>query len=351
MSVYTPLTLTISNVNYFSQYDYLGVVMNIWTLGDAVVDLLPLEGMRYQACAGGAPFNVAVGTARLNCQSGFIGRVGDDELGHFLLKTLNDSGVSTKCMQFDHEHSTSTVLVSLGNSGERGFTFLTKSPADQYLTVQALPIFCDDILHFCSLALVAETSRETLDIAIESVKNNGGLLSFDVNLREQMWNDKEEMLSIVRHFATQADILKLSEEEWYWMAGTHDFTKALDDLKMLPAQLKIVTYGDQGSMVLWSDMIIHFNGYSVNSIDTTGAGDAFIAGLLASIAQGGMPQNFSYLRQAITLASACGALATTQKGAVTALPDTKTLNTFISNYSSPDYEIKNLSVDDLSFIP
>lgn len=57
--------------------------MNIWTLGDAVVDLLPLSDMQYQACAGGAPFNVAVGTARLRSQSGFIGRVGDDDFGHF----------------------------------------------------------------------------------------------------------------------------------------------------------------------------------------------------------------------------------------------------------------------------
>lgn len=60
--------------------------MNIWTLGDAVVDLLPLSDMQYQACAGGAPFNVAIGTAHLGSQSGFIGRVGDDDFGHFLKK-------------------------------------------------------------------------------------------------------------------------------------------------------------------------------------------------------------------------------------------------------------------------
>lgn len=225
--------------------------MNIWTLGDAVVDLLPLSDMQYQACAGGAPFNVAIGAARLGCQSGFIGRVGEDDFGYFLKKTLSDAGVSTESLQLDNQHRTSTVLVSLGRAGERGFTFLTNPSADQFLTPDALPDFSDDILHFCSLALVAETCRHTLVTAISHVKQRGGLLSFDVNLREQMWPDKHEMLETVRHFAAQADILKLSEEEWHWMTGSHDFSHALNALNALPAQLKVVTYGEQGAMVPW----------------------------------------------------------------------------------------------------
>lgn len=314
--------------------------MNIWTLGDAVVDLLPLSDMQYQACAGGAPFNVAIGAARLGCQSGFIGRVGEDDFGYFLKKTLSDAGVSTESLQLDNQHRTSTVLVSLGRAGERGFTFLTNPSADQFLTPDALPDFSDDILHFCSLALVAETCRHTLVTAISHVKQRGGLLSFDVNLREQMWPDKHEMLETVCHFAAQADILKLSEEEWHWMTGSHDFSHALNALNALPAQLKVVTYGEQGAMVLWRDSVIHFDGYTVNSVDTTGAGDAFVAGLLAWIAHRGMPQNVEQLHQSIAQASACGALATTRKGALTALPDTNALNTFITRFSLPDYEVK-----------
>lgn len=161
-----------------------------------------------------------------------------------------------------------------------------------------------------------------------------------MNLREQMWPDKHEMLETVRHFAAQADILKLSEEEWHWMTGSHDFSHALNALNALPAQLKVVTYGEQGAMVLWRDSVIHFDGYTVNSIDTTGAGDAFVAGLLAWIAHRGMPQNVEQLHQSIAQASACGALATTRKGALTALPDTNALNNFITRFSLPDYEVK-----------
>lgn len=78
------------------------------------------------------------------------------------------------------------------------------------------------------------------------------------------------MLKMVRHYSSQADILKLSEEEWYWMTGTHDFALALDALKAFPAQLKVVTCGAQGAMVLWQNNVIHFNGYTVDSVHTTG---------------------------------------------------------------------------------
>ena len=115
--------------------------MNIWTLGDAVVDLLPLSNMQYQACAGGAPVNVAVGAAKLGCQSGFIGRVGEDSFGNFLKESLDEYGVNTHHMQFDDKFRTSTVLVSLATNGEREFTFLVNPSADQFLTLDSLPHF------------------------------------------------------------------------------------------------------------------------------------------------------------------------------------------------------------------
>lgn len=97
--------------------------MKIWTLGDAVVDLMPEGKMQYTACAGGAPVNVAVGAAQLECDCGFIGRVGDDPFGHFLQNTLAQKDVDTQHMQFDAVHQTSTVVVSLGDNSDRSFTF------------------------------------------------------------------------------------------------------------------------------------------------------------------------------------------------------------------------------------
>lgn len=304
----------------------------VWSLGDAVIDLLPFGEMNYRACAGGAPANVAIGIAKLGLPSGFIGRVGNDPFGHFMEKTFCEHHVDCQSLEKDEEHRTSTVVVDLGENGERSFTFLVSPSADQFLSEQALPDFNQDILHFCSLALVGTTCRQTLKQAIEKLSDKNGLISFDINLREQMWQDKNEMRTIITQFCHDADILKLSDEELFWLTESQDWHVALDKLQQhYNAPLKLVTKGRDGSIVLWQGKTFIFDSFHVNSIDTTGAGDAFVAGLLSSIASSGMPEDKLMLESMMTIASACGALATTKKGALTALPDSSFLQSFISD--------------------
>lgn len=304
----------------------------VWSLGDAVIDLLPFGEMNYRACAGGAPANVAIGIAKLGLPSGFIGRVGNDPFGHFMEKTFCEHHVDCQSLEKDEEHRTSTVVVDLGVNGERSFTFLVSPSADQFLSEQALPDFNQDILHFCSLALVGTTCRQTLKQAIEKLSDKNGLISFDINLREQMWQDKNEMRTIITQFCHDADILKLSDEELFWLTESQDWHVALDKLQQhYNAPLKLVTKGRDGSIVLWQGKTFTFDSFHVNSIDTTGAGDAFVAGLLSSIASSGMPEDKLMLESMMTIASACGALATTKKGALTALPDSGFLQSFISD--------------------
>lgn len=303
----------------------------VWSLGDAVIDLLPFGDMNYQACAGGAPANVAIGVAKLNLPSGFIGRVGNDPFGHFMEKTFVEYHVDCQSLEKDQQHKTSTVVVDLGKNGERSFTFLVSPSADQFLSTKAIPDFNQDILHFCSLALVGVACRQTLKTAIEMLQLKKGLISFDVNLREQMWANKTEMRTIINQFCHQADILKLSDEELFWLTESDDWGIALDKLQQeYGAPLKLVTKGGEGSIVLWKNNRFAFDAYHVNSVDTTGAGDAFVAGLLSSIASTGMPEDKLMLESMMTIASACGALATTKKGALTALPDSAFLQSFIS---------------------
>lgn len=302
----------------------------IWSLGDAVVDLLPLGDMNYRACAGGAPANVAIGVAKLGIPSGFIGRVGNDPFGGFMASTFQKYQVDCQSLEKDSDHRTSTVVVDLGSNGERSFTFLVSPSADQFLSTKAIPDFNQDILHFCSLALVGHTCRETLKIAIERLRAKKGLISFDINLRDQMWTDKEVMRMVINQFCRYADILKLSDEELFWLTEADDFDTALDLLqKNYHAPFKLITKGSEGSLVIWQDKLFVFDAYLVDSIDTTGAGDAFMAGLLSSIALSGWPEDKIMLETMMTIASACGALATTKKGALTALPDNTFLQLFI----------------------
>ncbi|MGZ0799728.1 aminoimidazole riboside kinase [Kluyvera ascorbata] len=308
--------------------------MTIWTLGDAVVDLLPRDNMQFEACAGGAPFNVAIGVARLGHDSGFIGRVGNDAFGRFLHQTLVTAQVDTKSLEFDPKRHTSTVLVSLDSDGERQFDFLVNPSADQFLSPASLPDFGHDILHFCSLALVAPDCRATLTQAMAAMRQAGGTLSFDINLRPQMWSNETQMFDQVSDFARQSDILKMSEEELLWLTQTDDLNSACERLTGFPARLKIITRGADGAIAFWQNHRLTLSGYHVDSIDTTGAGDAFMAGLLAALAGAGWPASTAALSSLLEQASACGALATTQRGALSAFPNNQQLCRFIQSQPS-----------------
>lgn len=311
--------------------------MKIWSLGDAVMDLLPLGDMRYEACAGGAPFNVAVGSARLGAETGFIGRVGNDPFGRSLEQTLKNNDVDCQSLWCDEDHRTSTVVVNLAESGERSFTFLVNPSADQFLTADELPVLGRNIIHFCSLALVGESSRWCVNEAVRQIKQQGGWVSFDINLREQMWADKHVMRQAINEQCTQADILKLSDEELFWLVKSEsmDWNIALKQLDNYPAQLKVVTRGKEGCIMLYAGKAYFFASYQVNCIDTTGAGDAYVAGMLTYLSRNGIPENDD-LGSFVSFASACGALATTQKGALSALPSSAMVTKFIAQQGRLD---------------
>lgn len=307
----------------------------IWALGDAVVDLLPVDQMQFQACAGGAPANVAIGAAKLGQQSGFIGKVGHDYFGSFMEKTFLDHGVKISSLQKDPHYKTSTVLVALDDKGERTFSFLVSPSADQFLTEEAIPDFSQhDIFHVCSLAFVGEDCFKTTLNATQKIKEKGGLVSFDINLREQMWDDKTLMRKRIAEYCKEADILKLSEEELYWLAESANWNDAINGLKTYySVPLTIITKGELGSVVLFQGQELHFNAYKVNCIDTTGAGDAFISGLLSYLAEYEMVKTKADIESMITQASICGALATIRKGAIPALPNREELQTFMHTHS------------------
>lgn len=303
----------------------------IWVLGDAVVDLIPDGENHYLRCAGGAPANVAVGVSRLGVEAGFIGRVGNDPLGKFMQQTLQAEKVSTEQMILDPKQRTSTVVVGL-DEGERSFTFMVNPSADQFLEVNDLPNFQQgEWLHCCSIALINDPSRSTTIEAIRRVKQAGGFVSFDPNLRESLWASLDEMKNVVNSVVAMADVLKFSEEELTLLTNTtnlEDATKAVTSL--YPEKLIIITLGKDGA-------IYHLNGKSqivagkaLKPVDTTGAGDAFVSGLLAGLSQASnWKESDAVLVDVIRKANASGALATTAKGAMSALPNKAELEAFL----------------------
>ncbi|MBE3533176.1 MULTISPECIES: aminoimidazole riboside kinase [Enterobacter] len=288
----------------------------IWVLGDAVVDLLPDGEGRLLQCPGGAPANVAVGIARLGGQSAFIGRVGDDPFGRFMAKTLADERVDVKHMRLDPAHRTSTVVVDLDDLGERSFTFMVRPSADLFLEPADLPTFsAGEWLHVCSIALSAEPSRSATFQAMDAIRKAGGYVSFDPNIRPDLWPDENALRRCLEQALQSADVVKLSVEELAFLTGDADVREGLNTLmQRCPARLVLVTQGKEGVIAWHQGAVKHYPATPVQCVDTTGAGDAFVAGLLYGLAAG------QELVPAIALAQRCGALATTAKGAMTALP-------------------------------
>lgn len=302
----------------------------IWVTGDAVVDLIPDTDSTYLKCPGGAPANVAVAISRLGGNSAFFGRVGQDPLGRFMKATLAQEQVNTDYMLLDEAQRTSTVIVDLDDSGERSFTFMVKPSADQFLIPADIPAFVQgEWLHVCSIALANEPSRNSTLKAMQDIKAAGGFVSFDPNLREEVWANPEELKPVVRQAIELADVVKFSDDELLFLTDTDSLEAGLEAIKAFDNTLVLITQGAKGALVIFEGEQELIAGQAVKPIDTTGAGDAFVGGLLARLAQQNEWANKEAIHSAVNWANGCGALATTQKGAMTALPTQDALLAYI----------------------
>ncbi len=302
----------------------------VWVTGDAVVDLIPDGENHYLKCPGGAPANVAVAISRLAGKAAFFGRVGNDPLGRFMEQTLTQEQVDCEYLVLDSEQRTSTVIVDLDDTGERSFTFMVKPSADQFLQLSDIPNFSqDDWLHVCSIALANEPSRSSTFEAIERIKRSGGYFSFDPNLRPEVWQKPQELVETVMKAVAKADVVKFSEEELTLLTNTDSIEQGIKAIQALNIPLVIITQGSKGALVVTQDGQTLVSGKVVKPIDTTGAGDAFVGGLLYQLSQSPNWQSKENIALAVETAHGCGALATTQKGAMTALPNQQALKAFL----------------------
>ncbi|WED24208.1 aminoimidazole riboside kinase [Vibrio sp. JC009] len=303
----------------------------VWVTGDAVVDLIPEGSDTYLKCPGGAPANVAVAVSRLGGDSAFFGRVGQDPLGRFMKQTLADEGVKTEFMLLDEEQRTSTVIVDLDDSGERSFTFMVKPSADQFMQVSDIPAFsANEWLHVCSIALANEPSRGSTFKAMEQIKAAGGFVSFDPNLRDEVWADQSEIKETVLKAVSMADVVKFSDDELLFLTDTNSLEEGLAAIKQYNNPLVLITQGAKGALVIQGERQELIAGKAVKPVDTTGAGDAFVGGLITRLAQSNDWNTAEYVESAVRWANGCGALATTQKGAMTALPNEAALLEYIN---------------------
>ena len=268
-------------------------------IGEALIDFIPdKRGCRFSEVTafspklGGAPTNVCGAYTRLGGNSRILTQLGDDPFGHKIMEELNGYGIDTSCIKLTNKANTALAFVSLEPDGNRTFSFYRKPSADMLYTAESVKSeYFDDAyaLHFCSVSLGDFPMKEAHRAAINEIRRREGIVSFDPNLRPQLWDDSDTMIKTVLEFLPEADIIKVSDEEIGLITGEANIENALPKLFVGNVKMVIYTCGKNGANAYTrSGNSAQSTARKVKVLDTTGAGDGFIGSFLWKLQQLGI---------------------------------------------------------------
>jgi len=319
--------------------------MDIVCLGELLVDMFPAElGRRivevsaFRPKPGGAPANAAVAAARLGARSAFIGKVGDEAFGHHLADILKQEGVEVRGMRFDEEARTGVAFIAMPDENTAEFVFYRNPGADMRLRPDELDreLLQETLaFHFGSLSLIQEPSRSATLEAAKIAREAGALISFDANYRPTLWRSPEEARERILATLPFADLLKVNDVELALLTGSRDLDAASRSLLEQGLDLCVVTLGPDGSFFQVAEGGEYVPPFKVRTVDATGCGDAFVAGLLCQLVVGRdwrTQLSRARMREILRYANAVGALTALTQGVIPALPTTEQVNKFLTQY-------------------
>ena len=277
---------------------------------------------------GGAPANVACALAKLGTPSAFIGCVGKDPQGEQLVRLLESIGVDISGIQYDEQTPTRKVYVTRSQQGDRTFAGFGERQADRfadaYLTKDLLPteLFQEaEYLVLGTLELAYPQTRTAVFRALELAVEHHVKVVLDVNWRPMFWLDRDEALPLIKQLWQYVDFLKLAQEEAQWLFNTADAVEIGDRLASIEGVL--VSNGDAQVSYCLRENKGTVEPIKVIVKDTTGAGDAFLAGFIHQLCRHGIEQlsNPQTAAEIVRYACAVGGLTTTKLGAIAAQPN------------------------------
>ncbi len=303
-------------------------------LGELLIDFVatatgPLRSSpAFIKAAGGAPANVAVAAARLGIRAAFTGAVGRDEFGCFLRDQIESNGVDVRGLHLSPMGSTPLAFVSLKENAERDFLFYWRDSADQFVKPRDIPmdlIRSCRIFHYGSISLIHPAMRRLTRAALEAAESAGAFVSCDPNLRLNLWPSPAHARKAILATIARAHLVKINDEELHFLTGESDLFKGILSLSGATDAAILVTRGPVGAAYRWHKVQGEVGGFEVAAVDSTGAGDGFVAGFLSRLLE--RPADLRKIRpDAATIsrwvryANAVGALATTKRGAIPAFP-------------------------------
>jgi fructokinase len=315
--------------------------MDVVCLGELLIDMFPSElgealadVSAFRPKPGGAPANVAVAAERLGMESAFIGKVGDDAFGHHLAEVLRQEGVEVRGMRYDEDARTGIAFIAMPDENSYDILFYRNPGADMHLRADELDralLEGTRAYHFGSISLIQEPSRSATLEALEIAREGGALISFDVNYRPDLWEPEEARRRVLTTLP-EVDVLKVNEAEMELLTGTLDLEAGSEALLERGPSLCVVTLGPGGSYFRVIDGGGHVPAFEVETVDATGCGDAFVAGLLRQLIlvddwhEQLMPPR---ARSVLRYANAAGALTALTQGVIPALPRADEVGAFL----------------------
>ena len=288
---------------------------------------------------GGAPANVACALVKLGTSAAFIGAVGKDEPGNELVQLLAKVGVHTSGVQYHVSAPTRRVYVVRSTAGDRNFAgfgeYDTSEFADTHLKGSEMPLSLfegADFLVLGTLELAYPESSKAVHRALELAAQYDLKVVVDVNWRPVFWKNPDIAPEVIRQILKQVDFLKLSKEEAQWLFNTSD--PGAINYRVDGVEGVLVTDGENGCAYCLSENEGKIPAFAIPVVDTTGAGDGFLAGFIHQLAKQGIQSlgDKETAKKIVTYASAVGALTTTKAGAIASQPTAEQVEIFLSSY-------------------
>lgn len=299
--------------------------IDLQALGEPLYELNQQPDGLYLPGFGGDTLNVSIAAARLGASAGYITRLGGDIFGDALMDLMIRERIDVSGVTRDAEAPTGLYFVTHGPGGHV-FTYRRKGSAASLMTaadVDAAMTGRAAFLHASGISqAISRSAAEAVQAAITAAKDSGAAVSFDTNFRPRLWS-AEDAWPVIRSAAARADILKTSQEDCAALIGTSEPQAIAARFSGLGAKTVLVTLGADGVMVAQGARREIIAGHRVQSIDATGAGDAFTGALLAELARG------ADVFSAAHFANAAAALSTLGYGAIAPLPDRVAVDAFI----------------------
>ena len=318
--------------------------MKLVALGEILIDFLQVDDVgglpSFVAQPGGAPANILCAAAKLGVKGAFIGKVGADRFGEQLKATLREHAVHTQGLMTSNEYPTTLAFVHINQEGDRSFSFYREGCADTKLMKEEVdPILLQacKIFHCGSNSLTSSESAEATMFAVKLAKENGASISFDLNVRENLWQDPNAIGPAIKQVLPYVDVLKVSEEEMELLTEQQDVEQGINMLaNTYPLQLIVVTLGGNGALYHYKNETTWITGHTVQTVDTTGAGDSFVGAMLAGFIQANAEitqVSRQTLHDILTFANAAAAISTTKNGAIPSLPERQEIEQFLKDLS------------------